>query len=354
VLTFFTTAKPFRGHVNVIQRNALKSWTLLHPNVEVIVFGDDEGAADVARELGIRHEGEVKRTEFGAMRLDDMFEKAQVLAKHEVLCYVNCDIILMSDFRTASERVLEKYRNFLMVGRRWDTPITEPVDFSDPGWDNKVRTCALSENNRRDEVWIDYFAFSRGLYLEGVPPLGIGRLRWDHWLVWKAIDSKVPVVDASPVVAAVHQNHDYAHHRKGWDGVWQGEEAELNLRLCGGWDHTRSIADATLVLHPSGFERNALRYWRVLTKAWLLGRDLEELRVRAPGRFWHFVHRCRFNVVYGGTMSLGHLTYRWAHTFFELIVGRKRSHYLEGIRTRIKRLMDYVGGHSRPAEQGRS
>lgn len=36
---FFTTAKPFVGHNGVIQRNALRSWTLLHPGVEVILFG---------------------------------------------------------------------------------------------------------------------------------------------------------------------------------------------------------------------------------------------------------------------------------------------------------------------------
>jgi hypothetical protein len=31
MLTLFTTAKPFLGHTSIIQRNALKSWTLLHP-----------------------------------------------------------------------------------------------------------------------------------------------------------------------------------------------------------------------------------------------------------------------------------------------------------------------------------
>ena len=46
MLTFFTTAKPFREHDAIIQRNALKSWKLLHPDVEVIFFGDDEGAAE--------------------------------------------------------------------------------------------------------------------------------------------------------------------------------------------------------------------------------------------------------------------------------------------------------------------
>jgi hypothetical protein len=43
--TFFTTAKPFPGHDGIIQRNALKSWTRLHPEVEVILFGDEGGAA---------------------------------------------------------------------------------------------------------------------------------------------------------------------------------------------------------------------------------------------------------------------------------------------------------------------
>ena len=44
MLTFFTTGKPFRGHSGIIQRNALRSWLLLDPDVEVILFGDDEGA----------------------------------------------------------------------------------------------------------------------------------------------------------------------------------------------------------------------------------------------------------------------------------------------------------------------
>ena len=28
MLTIFTTPKPFRGHIGIIQRNALKSWTI--------------------------------------------------------------------------------------------------------------------------------------------------------------------------------------------------------------------------------------------------------------------------------------------------------------------------------------
>jgi len=63
MITFFTTAKPFTGHDGVIQRNALKSWTLATPDAEVILFGDEEGAAETARELGIKHVPEVRRLE---------------------------------------------------------------------------------------------------------------------------------------------------------------------------------------------------------------------------------------------------------------------------------------------------
>lgn len=274
MLTLFTTAKPFRGHIGTIQRNALRSWTLLHPDVEVILFGDDEGSAEVARELGIRHEPDVERTKFGAMRLDSMFGKAQELARHDVLCYVNCDIILMSDFRRAVERVRAKYERFLMVGRRWDTRITGSIDFGALEWAEKTRDFALSSNHRRDQWWIDYFAFSRGLYGE-VPPLAVGRRAWDNWLMWKGLDSGVPVVDASRAVVAVHQNHDYNHHPQGAKGIWEGEESKRNFGLAGGWAHIRTISDATAEIIPSG---RIIKRWAGLQRA---GAKLKSLSLTA-------------------------------------------------------------------------
>src|SRR5437773_1932544 len=65
MLTIFSTPKPFEGHSNVIQRNAIKSWTLLHPEVEVILFGDEEGTAEACRDLAIHHEPQVIRNEYG-------------------------------------------------------------------------------------------------------------------------------------------------------------------------------------------------------------------------------------------------------------------------------------------------
>jgi hypothetical protein len=53
MLTLFTTAKPFRGHIAVIQRNALQSWRALNPNIEVSIYDDRDllGFWDCAPEM---------------------------------------------------------------------------------------------------------------------------------------------------------------------------------------------------------------------------------------------------------------------------------------------------------------
>ena len=267
MLTFFTTAKPFRGHSARIQRNALASWTLVHPDAEVILFGDDEGSAETARELGLRHEPFVERNEYGTKRLDYMFTTARAIARHDVLCYVNCDILLMEDFRRALERVQARHAQFLMVGRRWGAEISEPCDFTQVNWGTQLRDLALARGVRRTPEWIDYFAFNRTLFGSSVPPFVVGRVYWDNWLVWKALESRKPVVDVSAAVIAVHQNHDYGYHPQGRHGVWYGLEANRNHKLAGGDRHLRTIADATEVLHANGIKFNRRRYWSAAERA---------------------------------------------------------------------------------------
>src|SRR6202023_3325328 len=91
MLTVFSIPKAFVGHIGVIQRNAIRSWRMLHPEIEIILFGSDEGTAEVAREFGIRHEPNVERNEFRTILVHSAFAKAQSMARHEVVCYVNCD-----------------------------------------------------------------------------------------------------------------------------------------------------------------------------------------------------------------------------------------------------------------------
>lgn len=290
MLTLFTTGKAFTGPSGMIQRNALNSWMRLHADVEVILFGDDAGAEDVARELGLRHEPRVERNQFGSKRVDYMFARAQEIARHEVLCFCNCDIILLPEFCAAVERVRGRHERFLMVGRRWDTDIREALDFGDPRWSARVKELGHEQGLQQPGWSVDYFAFRRGFYGQ-IPALVIGRVWWDHWLVWKARAEGAAVVDVSEVVTAIHQNHDYAYHPAGAAGVWTDEQAKENYKLAGGRWHLRTIDDATHLLGAEGERRNLRRlwapYWRYarprVVPAWFALLDLTRPVRRALG-----------------------------------------------------------------------
>jgi hypothetical protein len=269
MITFFTTPKPFLGHIGVIQRNALESWKRIHPQAEVILFGNESGAAEAAAGLGIRHIPEVQRNAHGTKYLSPIFDSAQDLAHHNCVCYINCDIILLSDFRAAVESVLAHGGRFLMSGQRWDTDVTDPIDFHAADWESSVSRMAQAANHQRPPQWIDYFAFSRGLYYRNTPPFVIGRPGWDNWLVWHARKSGARVVDATPVVRAIHQNHDYAYHPDGEAGVWQGAEAQQNYALLQGGRCFATMDNATHRLTPGGLRPN-YRHWLVQSKRKML------------------------------------------------------------------------------------
>jgi len=251
MITFFTTGKPFRGYDGIIQRNALKSWTLLHPDVEVILFGGEDGAAEVCAELGLRHEPKVERYESKLPYANAMFARAQQIARHEYLCYSNCDIILFRDFLGAFEKALAWKKRFLMVGQRWDTDVTELIEFSAADWAKKTHDLALTTGHLQSPDFLDFFLFPKGLY-DSVPPLVVGYAYWDHWMVWRALSAGYPILDASACIVPVHQNHGYTTTPERTKGSRTDATAMRNFELSGNGKHLRSMADSTHRMSSTG------------------------------------------------------------------------------------------------------
>jgi hypothetical protein len=267
MLTLFAIPKPFRGQSDLIQRNAVASWTRITPRPEVLLFGDEEGTAEVARELGVRHAPEVARNELGTPRLDDLFARAERIATTPLLAYVNADIILSDEFPAAVARAQAALNRFLMVGQRWDLEVDAPIDFNAADWQSTLAGRAHRANALQPPTCIDYFAFTRG-FAEGILPLAIGRRAWDNYLVWRAYSRGFAVVDATRVVTAVHQVHDYSHHPGGTRGVWHGPEAQRNFEMIGGWWHRYTIEDSTHILTPARIERSHRHPWVMAKRLW--------------------------------------------------------------------------------------
>lgn len=258
-LTLFTTAKPFVGHSAIIQRNALRSWSLLVPRPQILLVGDEEGYEQAATEVGAGRVPDLVRNEFGTPLLSGIFRSGHEHSNGRVLVFLNTDIILPPLFAQAVAIVERSFPRFLLVGRRVDLDIDQPVIFDD-GWYERLSTRAAADGTARGDLCIDYFAFTRDLF-ETVPPFAIGRTRYDNWLIWRAAEEGAVVVDASAFVKVLHQNHDYGH-MGGLIKAWEGTEAKRAEELLGHWSHYHSISHASFMLTASGEPRpvQGLRY----------------------------------------------------------------------------------------------
>lgn len=257
MLTIFSCPKAFLGPMNIIQRNAIQSWRSLGPEVEVVLMGDDDGTSEVANEFGVHHVPDVARNTSGTPLINSLFEKAQEQATHERMCYVNADIILMSNFIEAIKRVVVEMPQSLMVGRRWNLDLKEPLDFN-ANWEKWLLTQVAHRGKLYYQFAIDYFVYPKGIWGE-IPPFAIGRPGWDIWMLYRAHCLNIPMVDLSRMVSVVHQNHDYSHHPEGWVGASKGKEAKENIKLAG--EIAYSLLDAQYCLTEKGIKRRVTPYY---------------------------------------------------------------------------------------------
>jgi predicted SAM-dependent methyltransferase len=303
MITIFSIPKAFKGHIDIIQRNALKSWTKLGSGCEVLLFGDDEGVAEAAEELGVKHVSDIEKNEHGTPLLDFVFDKAQQIAKHDKLCYVNADIILLNDIVEAVKQV--NFDKYLIVGQRWDVDIEESLDYQSDDWEKSLRGFIESHGQIHPPSGSDYFIFPKGV-LGQFPPFAVGRPGWDTWVIYRGRKIGIPVIDISPAVTVIHQNHDYKHVPGGDGKDWRGPEGDTNIDLIGGWDYVFTLRDTNWILNACGVKK---RQWK-----WShLARSLSRLFVLYPalspigsvaGLLLKIARSVKFNVV--------HLKIKWS------------------------------------------
>jgi hypothetical protein len=272
MITLFAVPKPMEGEFARLQENAIGSWIRLGFEVEILLFGGESGVDTFARRLGIHHVAEIERNAYGTPRVDDLFRRVESLATRPLIGYINADIILGTDFPDAVRTLAGLTRPFLAVGRRWDLDIADEIDYSDPGWEIKLRRRTAEHGTLHAETGIDYFLYRPGLWGK-IPPFAIGRTMWDNWLILRALQRRAQVIDATESIWAVHQNHGYNHHPQGAEGVWKGPEAKENERLAGGSMRLFSIGDATHRLTERGIQKiegpeRRKRWWYTLPAVW--------------------------------------------------------------------------------------
>lgn len=262
MLTIFSTPKAFRGQFAVIQENAIASWTKLKPRCQIILLGNDYGVENIAKKYGALHIPNISVNKYGTPLLPDLFKKTYKAAKFSILAYVNCDIIFTKDFTEGVKKI--KLARFFLTGARKELKIINNLDFKN-NWQNNLKAKVLKEGKLilKDGA-TDYFVFTPKIDFK-MPNLIVGRTYWDAWLIFQAKYLKIPVIDATKVIWAIHQTHDYSH-AGGWNNVWSGPESRVNLRLIGDQRKIFNTKDADFILTQTGLQKSRLTLSRIIRK----------------------------------------------------------------------------------------
>ncbi len=263
LITLFSAPKPFTNpRIALIQRNALASWQALGPEVSVAMVGDEPGIAEAAAEFGFRHLPQVAVNDLGTPLISSIFALGRSLNDSPYLAYVNADILLFPDFVNCARGVGEALECFLMVGRRWDLRVEEPLRF-DPEGQTALKQRLLTEGRLHARTGSDYFIFPRACFQQ-IPDFTVGRAGWDNWMIYHARVQGWSVVDASADLQIIHQNHDYSHLPDGQRHYRLPETGE-NVQLAGGWRTIFVLDDASHQLRDgkiNAFPLSWKKFWR--------------------------------------------------------------------------------------------
>ena len=286
LLTLFTAPKPFSDpHITTIQRNALSSWKVLGENVEILVFGKEEGIAEYTQDLGIRHIPDVNCNSRGTPLISSMLTLARETSASPFLGIINADILLFPDILQAIQTAADKFNKFLLAGQRWDMEVLNQI--TGLRQFQEFKKTILSKATLHPPMGSDYFIFPRECYRE-IPDFAIGRAGWDNWFIFKSRLEGWPVIDCTHDITIVHQNHDY-RHLPGGQPHYRLPETKENVEK-GGGEHT------IFTLYDSQFD---LVDGNLLQRNWTFKKILREIEI--------------FPLTYLRSQTLGRLFYLGAH-----------------------------------------
>ncbi|MBC8256516.1 MAG: hypothetical protein H8E85_04325 [Candidatus Marinimicrobia bacterium] len=261
MLSIFTTPKDFSGEFNIIQKNALNSWRALSDEIEIIILGESLGIAEVAKSIHALHIKDVEKSPYGTPTISGLFQTAQKIAQNNILCYVNADIILPESVINVVHALQNVKGEFMAVGHRWDLDVKDSIPFMNNNLQSKFWYEAKKNAQKHPCTGIDYFIFNKGTF-QNLPSLAIGRFGWDNWLLWKARRMRIPLIDVSDEIFAIHQNHSYTFNKfKGKSDILFGREGKNNQEMTKG--NTLNILDCTHKFYGSEIIRKSDKASRI-------------------------------------------------------------------------------------------
>ena len=226
LVTLFTTMKlnDARGTIN---NNTLRLWASMKQWANVVLFvteRDDPVWQNMAKELGWSVYL-APRLIAGVPVLKDMFTYVidNISPSTPFVGYANSDIVFTESLESTLSALM--HANFskvqgtglLLIGRRtkvYANTLAEAKSVQDISLQKVTGSGQISENTGYS---LDYFITTHNGYpWHRVPDFIVGKPGYDNWLVVKALDWNLKVIDLSVTCTVLHQELDYANGDSGW------------------------------------------------------------------------------------------------------------------------------------------
>lgn len=208
-------------------------------NSQVILFGNDPGVGDLAKELQLIHYPDLGVNEFGTPLVSEAFKVASQIATTPYVAYVNSDIIFISSLEDILKDLNKLSSDWMLVGQRIDIDISNFLTFGED-WKVELRQLASVNSTLHGKAGIDYFVFPTKLNIQ-MPNFAVGRPGWDSWLIYNIRSRGLPLIDGTSEIFILHQNHPPAYKS-------YNSEAQKNKVSAGGYYNMGTIRDANYKL----------------------------------------------------------------------------------------------------------
>jgi hypothetical protein len=254
VITFLSSPKPFLGLDATNQCRAIKSWQQAVSGAEVFLYGHVQADPATTAAINCRWVTDIETTSCGLPYFNSIVTHAAKHARYDLQIFLNCDILLTSSL----ERVLQNLHSlsrFLLIGQRLDLAEAAVLHLSQPVLGQLTALAERKLIQVHPASGMDYFIFHRGMWDE-LPPLIIGRGAYDNALVAYCLRRRIPVIDGTRVIVALHQFHRYRHVQGGKQAVFGGDEEHQNRRMHDIVHAAPNIGDADFYLLDWEFRRN--------------------------------------------------------------------------------------------------
>jgi hypothetical protein len=211
----FCCPLPFENeNIIMIQTNALLSWKNLNFFDKIIITGNENGVKEFCLKHDFIHEPNLEVSEYNTPLISSIFEKGISHSQNDtdILMYINCDIILLSNFSNKLTNIISRIKNedllngILIVGQKINWWNIYKIDYSDINYEKNLLESINKESELHPESGIDYWIFTRNTYKNNIPPFLIGKWLFDGCLIHIALKTNKLTINATNEIQIIHQD----------------------------------------------------------------------------------------------------------------------------------------------------